>query len=310
MYTRRAGLRWSHLVALGVLVAAPASAARAQQAEVTINDTMVSPESVTSSRDGAIIFGSTTKGTVYRAAPNAAAADAWIQASTAGLQRVLGVFADDAHQTLWVCSSAPPPPRGAAPPATPAPAGETGVKSFNLATGAAKGSFAFPGGTGTCNDMAIAADGTLYATDTSGARVLRLKPGATTMDLWAADPLLTSADGIAVLGDGAVYVNTFASGTLVRIAVGAGGAASAPVKLETSRPLVRPDGMRSVTGTTMLLIEGDGHLDEVTIRGTQAEITTIKDGFTGPTAVTLVGNRAYVLEGRTKVTAVPYPAAR
>ena len=276
----------------------------AQLQEVTLNDTGVSPESVTSSRDGGIIFGSTAKGTVYRAAAGAPAADPWIQASAAGLQRVLGVFADDRGQTLWVCSSAAPGRGGA--PAT----GETGVKSFTLSNGAPKGSFAFPGGTGTCNDMALAADGTLYATDTSGARILRLKPGAATMDLWSADPLLGSADGISVLADGAVYVNTFGTGTLVKIGVGADGAAAAPVKLETSRPLVRPDGMRSVGGNVMLLIEGDGHLDEVTVQGNHAEIKTLKDGFMGPTAVTLVGSTAWVLEARTKVTAVPYSPAR
>jgi len=285
-----------------------AASLAAQPAEVTINDTIVSPESVTSSRDGAIIFGSTTKGTIYRAAPGAAVADAWIQASTGGLQRVLGVFADDRSQTLWVCSSAPAAARGAAPTSTPT--GETGVKSFNLSTGAAKGSYLFPGGTGTCNDMAIAADGTMYATDTAGARVLRLKPGASAMDQWAADPLLTSADGIAVLSDGAVYVNTVATGTLVRLAVGADGTAAAPVKLETSRPIARPDGMRSVSGMVMLLVEGDGHLDEVAIQGNAANIRTLKEGLTGPTAVTLVGNQAYVLEGRTKVTAVAYTPSR
>ena len=42
------------------------------------------------------------------------------------------------------------------------------------------------------------------------------------MDVWAADPLLASADGIAVLADGAVYVNTFGSGTLVKIGRGRG----------------------------------------------------------------------------------------
>jgi sugar lactone lactonase YvrE len=279
-----------------------AGAAFAQPAEVTINDTMVSPESVTSSQDGAIIFGSTTKGTIYRAAPKAAAADAWIQASSVGLQRVLGVFADDAHQTLWVCSSAAPTGRGVASQ----PTGDTGVKSFNLATGAPKGNFPFPGNTGLCNDMAIARDGTLYATDTLAGRILRLKPGASAMEQWVADPLLASADGIAILADGNVYVNTFGTGTLVKIAVGADAAAAAPVKLALSRPLTRPDGMRSVGANTMLLIEGDGHLDEVTVQGTRAEIKTIKEGFMGPTAVTLVGNLAYVLEGRTKVTAVPY----
>ena len=110
---------------------------------------------------------------------------------------MLGVFADDRGQTLWVCSSAPAPARGAAPPAQPA--GDTGVKSFNLSTGAPKGSFVFPGNSGTCNDMAVAADGTLYATDTPGARVLRLKPGAAAMDVWFENPIITSADGIAVL---------------------------------------------------------------------------------------------------------------
>ncbi|HEX4348278.1 MAG TPA: hypothetical protein VHZ73_11950 [Vicinamibacterales bacterium] len=289
-------------LALGACAVLLAATAYAQPAEVTINDTMVSPESVTSSADGAIIFGSTTKGNVYRAAKGAAAADVWIQASATGLQRVLGVFADAAHQTLWVCSSAAPGRGGA--PAT----GETGVKSFDLSTAAPKGSYAFPGGTGTCNDMAIDKVGNLYATDTSGARVLRLKAGATTMDQWAADPLLNSADGIVVMGDGNVYVNTFGTGTLVKIPIGTDGAAGAPAKLDLSRPLVRPDGMRSVSATRMLLIEGDGHLDEVSIQATQAEITTLKDGFMGPTAVTLVGNTAYVLEGRTKVTAVPYTA--
>ena len=39
------------------------------------------------------------------------------------------------------------------------------------------------------------------------------------------------------------------------------------VKLEPSRPLMGPDGMRSVGGKTMLLVEGAGRLDEVTIDG-------------------------------------------
>ena len=73
---------------------------------------------------------------------------------------------------------------------------------------------------------------------------------------------------------------------------------------------MRPDGMRSVGGMVMLMIEGDGHLDEVTVQGTHEEIKTLKDGFMGPTAVTLVGNQAWALESRTKVTAVPYTPPR
>ena len=48
----------------------------------------------------------------------------------------------------------------------------------------------------------------------------------------------------------------------------------------------------------MLLVEGAGRLDEVTINGDKAEIRVLKDGMTAPTAVTLVGDMAYVAEAR------------
>src|SRR5436853_7535901 len=40
--------------------------------EVTIADTGVTPENLTSGRDGTVYFGSMAKGTIYRAAPGAA----------------------------------------------------------------------------------------------------------------------------------------------------------------------------------------------------------------------------------------------
>ncbi len=79
---------------------------RAQgRTEVTINDTGVQAENLTSSQYGAVYFGSTAKGTIYRAAPGASQAEPWIQASTAGLTNVLGVLADDKTNTLWVCQN-------------------------------------------------------------------------------------------------------------------------------------------------------------------------------------------------------------
>ena len=45
-----------------------------------------------------VYFGSTAKGTIYRAAAGAAQAEPWILASTAGLTNVLGVLADDKSQ--------------------------------------------------------------------------------------------------------------------------------------------------------------------------------------------------------------------
>ena len=205
--TSRKGLR----AALVISVLGTASAGAAQsRTEVTINDTMVMPESVTSSSDGAIFFGSTSKGNIYRAAPGATQAEPWIQAAAHGLTNVLGVLADDRSRTLWVCTS---PAGGRGTPAT----GQTALRAFDLASGAPKGTWPFPDG-GLCNDIAVAADGTAYATDTNGRRVLRLKPGATALDVWVADQQLNGLDGVAIL-NGAVYVNCFFTGELFRAAI-------------------------------------------------------------------------------------------
>src|SRR6185436_18780428 len=123
---------------------------------------------------------------------------------------------------------------------------------------------------------AVARDGTVYATDTTQGRVLRLKKGATALDVWIADPMaLATADGIALLADGNVYVNSVGQSTLMRVPVKPDGSAGAIAKLEPSRAMQRPDGMRSVGAKTMLLVEG-GRLDEVTINGDKAEIKVLK----------------------------------
>jgi sugar lactone lactonase YvrE len=277
---------------LGIIVGLACALQAADRAEITFADGRIFPESLTSTKNGTLYFGSLGLDSVYRAAPNAAKAETWIAPKTAGLQTVLGVFADESAGTLWVCASASGG-RGGTPVV-----GETAMKAFSLKDASLKASYAFPGN-GLCNDMAVAKDGTVYVTDTTGARVLRLKKGATALDVWAADPmLLGTADGVALLADGSVYVNSVGQGTLLRIPVKADGSAGPIVKLETSQPLTSPDGMRSVGSQTMLLVEGAGRLDEVTIAGDKATIKVLKDGLTGPTAVTLAGGMAYVAEAR------------
>ena len=116
----------------------PRSIQAQSRTEVTINDTGVQPENLTSSQDGTVYFGSMTKGTIYRAAPGAARAQPWILASATGLTNVLGVLADDKTNTLWVCQNATGG-RGGAPVA-----GQTALRSFDLKSGAAKGTYPFP----------------------------------------------------------------------------------------------------------------------------------------------------------------------
>ena len=288
---------------VGVLVAASLSVpARGQgRTEVTINDTGVQAENITSSEDGTIYFGSTAKGTIYRAAPGAAQAEPWIQASAARLTNVLGVLAHDKSNTLWVCQNSTGG-RGGSPVS-----GQTALRSFDLRSGAAKGTYNFPSNGGVCNDIAVAADGTVYATESFANRIHRLKPGATALDLWVpANPELAGVDGIAILADGAVYVNTFFAGKLFRIPVNADGSAGALGAIETSVPFTRPDGLRTVGPQTLLQAEGGGRVAELTIKGNRAEVRVLREGLNGATGVTLVGDTAFALVERAKGVAVPY----
>jgi len=264
----------------------------ADRAELTFADGRIFPESVTSTKNGDLYFGSLGQDSVYRAASTASQATTWIKPKSNGLTTVLGVLADEKAGVLWVCASASGGRNGA--PFV----GETALKAFSLKDASFKSSYAFPGN-GLCNDIAVASDGTVYATDTIQARVLRLKKGSTALDVWASDTmLLGGADGLALLADGNLYVNSVQQGTLLRIEVNKDGSAGKITKLETSKPLMQPDGMRSVGRRTMLLVEGAGRLDEVTINGDKADIKLLKDGLSGPTAVTLAGGTAYVTEAK------------
>lgn len=267
--------------------------------EVTINDTDVTPENLTSSSDGTVYFGSMTKGTIYRAAPGASRAEPWIRAETAGLTNVLGVLADDASSTLWVCQNATGG-RGGAPVA-----GQTALRAFDLQSGAAKGTYPFPPNSGMCNDIAVSDDGGVYVSESFRGRVHRLQPGAARLEVWAADSLMNVVDGLAFLGDGSLYVNDFASGRLYRIPVNADGSAGALVAIETSLPLVRPDGLRTTGPNTLLQAEQQGRVAELTITGDRAEVRVLRDGLTRASGVTLVGDQALVLIELTKAVFVP-----
>jgi len=276
---------------LAFVIAVSCLAQAADRSTITFADGRIFPESLTSTKNGDIYFGALGQDAVYRATKSSAVATVWVKPKTAGLQQVLGVLADEKAGVLWVCASATGGRNGA--PLV----GETALKAFALKDASLKGSYGFPGN-GLCNDIAVAKDGTVYATDTTQGRILRLKKGATALDVWANDPMqLATADGIALLADGQIYVNSVGQGTLMRIPVKADGSAGPIVKLAPSQPLTGPDGMRSVGSKTMLLVEG-GRLDEVTIDGDKAVVKVLKDGMPGVTAVTLAGDTAYVAEAR------------
>ena len=76
------------------------------------------------------------------------------------------------------------------------------------------------------------------------------------------------------------------------------GAPGKVTKLLTSRPLVSPDGLRIVSGLIFVMVEGSGTLDRVIVAQDKASIETLAAGFSGPTAVAVVGTTAWVAEGQ------------
>jgi hypothetical protein len=270
--------------------------ARAQTAPVGIPDKSF-PESVTSTSDGTLYAGSFNLGGVVKAAPGGKA-EQFVKPGAGGSRSILGVLADENSGMLYVCSN------DITGFGVPGPGDTKGawLKTFDLASGALKGSFALHDPKSLCNDIAVGGDGTVYVTDSLTPNVYSLKPGGTALEPWATDPMLAPAkdgvglDGIAFGSDGNLYVTTYIPAALFRIAV-KDGKAGAVTALKSSRPLDHADAMRRF-GDSLLLIEGNGKLDKVTVKSDDAEIETIQDGFTEPVSVTQVGNTGWVAEGK------------
>lgn len=260
--------------------------------DILIDDTHVFPESITSTASGAVITGS-LKGIIFRAQPDETVAKAWIRPGPEnGLRAVFGVLADERSQTLWVCTATNSFEPGAEPI-------QTTLLAFDLESGQQKGAYPFPEPNGVCNDIAVAEDGTVYATDTPNGRIVKLAPGASELQLFGQHESLKGIDGLAFSGDGTLYVNIVSRGALIRVDINDDGTMGALTELTLSEPIAGPDGFRPIEGNRFLLAEGTGgRIDEVTIEGDTAKIRVLRSGLNSSPGVTLVGDTAYAIEGK------------
>lgn len=96
------------------------------------------------------------------------------------------------------------------------------------------------------------------------------------------------------------------SGQLFRIPVNPDGSAGTMVRIETSLPLNRPDGLRTVGPLTLIQAEGQGRVTELTVKGNRAEVRVLQEGLTAASGVTVVGDTAFVLIERARAVGVPY----
>ncbi len=252
----------------------------ADPATITIQSKNLFPESITSTADGAIIIGSFGTSTIWRIPRGENIASKWIDASQ-NKGPLLGVLADEKAGRLLVC--------------------QAGVKVFDLKTGAPKESLTIPTANPFCNDIAVRNDGTIYITDTTGAKVFMFPKGATAAIEAASDPVLAGADGLAFLSDqNKLYVNTVTTSKLLRLDLGKDGKAAKITELKLSRPLEGPDGMRPIDGKRLIIAEGVGRTAMGVPNGDNVEITTLKEGGMegGTPAVTVTKGMGWTVEGK------------
>jgi streptogramin lyase len=233
------------------------------------------PESITVAPNGDLILGSASSSKIYRAKKGADKAEVFIDVSADGGGTFLGVLADGSSNTLWACQIY------TSPPGSPT---RTALRGFDLKTGAAKFRWELPGEKTLCNDFVVGPDKALYISDTLGGKIWRLKPGATTADLFSDDRSLYGIDGITFIGD-SLYENNVIFNKLYRVPVDASGKAGKPVDIWMDKPVKGPDGMRAANGKLYLTENGAGKVDMVTVSGDTATVTVLQEGLATPTAI-------------------------
>ena len=238
------------------------------------------PESITIAPNGDLILGSAGSSKIYRARKGSEKAEVFIDVSADGAGTFLGVLADAPTGTLWACQIYTTPP--GSPP-------RSALRGFDLKTGAGKFRWELPGDKNLCNDFVVGPDKALYISDTFGAKIWRLKPGASVPEMFSDDRTLYGIDGITFIGD-ALYENNVIFNKLYRVPMDAGGNAGKPVDIWMDRPVKGPDGMRAANGKLFLAENGAGRIDMVTVSGDTAKITVLQEGLATPTAIEPAGD--------------------
>src|SRR5229473_3370267 len=292
-----ARVRRSSQLALVLSVSFSVRAATPTLESIPIPGTKAFPESITSTTDGTLYVGRLGDGGIVRVKARTAESTIFVQPGASGSRSILGVFADEASNTLWACSN-----------------------DLSALGAPAKRSVSLPGTHAFCNDIAVDANGSIYVTDSANPTILKLSPGAATFEVFAQDSAFSSPqggiglDGIAFGSDGNLYVTTYTLGEFVRVEV-KDGRAGRITTLSGTHHLQFPDALRALGNISFLVIEGSGRLDRVVIRGDAFAVTPIHGGFATPTSVARIDTTAWVSEGQLafffdlskKIFSLPFP---
>jgi sugar lactone lactonase YvrE len=268
------------------------------------------PEGVTVDRAGNFYMGSMDLGAIYKGTADSTTAVPFIPEGSNGLVSVLGLYADDPTNTLWVCSS--DAGNGARTGMAP-----VAIKAFNLTTGAATASYAWPAPTtplpnttvnGFCNDLTVDADGNVYATDSWYPRIVRLKKGATALDVWVENAVLGAGqwhlNGIDVdQSSGNLFVfdqgTDAQSGKLFRISIAPGtGNPGTPTQITMPAALRHPDGLKVIAPNLIAMGEAAGAVSLIKVTNNTAVVTNVIAGLRGVATLALHQGSAWAVEGQ------------
>jgi hypothetical protein len=241
------------------------------------------PESITSLEDGTL-FISSARRTIYRSMPGAREALPWFDIGMDAPRSTFGVLAHEATKTLFVCAGTLGDTAGAPP--------RSSLYQHDLTTGALRSRHELPNDESICNDIAVAANGAIYVTDTGNGQILRLENGI--LEIWSGPGPFGDRnavlDGIAVLGD-RVFVNTLKTNRLIAVEIRMDGSAGSVADIELDKPLNSPDGMRPIGDSTLVIAENrrPGRVVEVAVSGRRGALRELASLLPdGSVAVTLV----------------------
>lgn len=221
--------------------------------EIHISDGKFHPEGITATSDGRIYVGSLIESAVYVVSTDHASVVRLTEPGALGMDSAVGVKVNESTNRLFVCSGSVGVTKFSNTSAKPA-----SVIEFDATDGTALKRYGFPGDNGFCNDIVIAEDGTVYATDSLNPRVLRLKPGAEELDVFVANEAFAgewALNGLALYG-GKLYVVKQNDGRMFSIDINGDGSSGTVSEIALPRPLMSPDGMLMLADGRALVVEG------------------------------------------------------
>jgi sugar lactone lactonase YvrE len=214
-----------------------------------------------------------------------------------GLWAPLGMRTDSARGLLWVATTALPQMVGY----DSADADRSGLFAFDLTTGMLRGRFLLPrdGSPHALGDVAITRAGDVYASDSRGPAIYRVRAGADTIEAFVRSSLLLSAQGMAFDRDErTMYVADYSRGIL---RVDLASRSIQPVPATDGVLTLGIDGLYAVGGDLIGVQNGVGpyrvvrlHLDGDGRRIVAADVLErARPDYAEPTLGVVVGRALY-----------------